>query len=164
MPAEMVDRLQPLLSRAREVVFLCSGNMVRSAFADLYARHLGISVAVRSLATVYRNSAIFPVTAAALRKRGVSEAWIRGFRPTHVDDVLHQLDAESSVLFGMRRHHIEPRAARPALADRAFLLMEILGLDEEIADPVEEGADFERTFELVGRCVEELVARLGSRR
>ncbi len=156
----MSDRLQPHLAGASEVVFLCSGNMVRSAFADLYARYLGIPRAVRSLATTYRNGAIFPVTAAALRERGVPEDWIRAFRPTHLDDVWPELDVERSVLFGMRHHHLARLSARPGAADRSFLLMEVLGLDEEIADPVEEGADFERTFELVERCVEELVARL----
>jgi hypothetical protein len=40
------------------------------------------------------------------------------------------------------------------------LLGALLGTDEEIADPVLDGADFERTFATVARAVEALVARL----
>ena len=45
------------------MLFVCSGNMVRSAFAELYARHLGIPITVHSAATTFRNDSIFPETA-----------------------------------------------------------------------------------------------------
>ncbi|MEM7305408.1 MAG: hypothetical protein AAF682_02000 [Planctomycetota bacterium] len=152
----MDPQLQAALGRAHEVVFLCSGNMVRSAFADLYAHHLGLPLAIRSLATTYRNDRIFPETALALGARGVDRARIEGFRPTHVDDGLARVDP-SAVLFGMRWHHLEPLDAERG---RAFLLMQLLGREEEIADPVLEGADFGRTFDQVARCVEALVEHL----
>ncbi|MCZ6597783.1 MAG: hypothetical protein O7B99_09110 [Planctomycetota bacterium] len=156
------DRLTRCLADASEVVFVCSGNMVRSAFAELYARHLELPLPVRSLATTYRNDAMFPDTALALRQRGVDAGWIRAFRPTHVADGLRRVDP-GAVLLVMSHRHFGALEVRPELAERAFLLAEVVGAsgeNEEIADPVEEGADFERTFATVARCVERLVERL----
>ena len=42
MPEVLSDRLDRALAGATGLRFLCSGNMVRSAFAELYARHLGV--------------------------------------------------------------------------------------------------------------------------
>src|SRR5262245_10050158 len=57
--APLDPRLSGLLARAPEIVFVCSGNVVRSAFAHLYAVHLGLPRRVRSLATRYRNPVLF---------------------------------------------------------------------------------------------------------
>lgn len=159
-----MDRLEHCLASVSQVVFLCSGNMVRSAFAELYALHGGFPLPVRSLATVYRNAGLYPETARALADRGVPLERCSAFRPTHVDDALDELEPRA-VLFGMRPHHLEPLAARPELAQRAFLLGEVLGQggpEAEIGDPVLEGADFDRTFERVARCVDRLRERLAS--
>ena len=45
-----MDRARAL-REAETFVFLCSGNMVRSAFAELYAQHTGFPLPVRSAAT-----------------------------------------------------------------------------------------------------------------
>lgn len=132
------------LSAADTIVFLCSGNMVRSAFAELYARHIGFPRDVLSAATTYRNDAIFPETARALRARGVDDEWIRSFRPTHLDDLRVGPD-RSHVFLGMRWHHLDS-------VEAGHLLIPEL----EIADPVLEGADFAETFAQVVRGVEAL--------
>jgi protein-tyrosine-phosphatase len=155
----MAEELARALGDARGVLFLCTGNMVRSAFADLYAHHLCCPLPVRSAATVYRNDGILAETARALVERGVPVAWTRAFRPSHLDDVLPQLDPKTLVL-GMARMHLEPLARRPELRERAFLLAELSGRGEEIPDPVLDGADFTLTFELVARGVQRLVERL----
>lgn len=146
MPRALID--------ASGILFLCSGNMVRSAFAELYAQKAGLDLPVCSRATVYRNTKMFPVAARALRERGVPPEPIRAFRPTHLDDG-GRIDP-SDVAFGMTRAHLAALGDRLP-CDRTFLLMEVVGSEDEIADPVEEGADFERTFELVARCVDRLV-------
>jgi len=158
--APLDPRLSGLLARAPEVVFVCSGNVVRSAFAHLYAVHLGLPRRVRSLATRYRNPALFAETRAALLARGVPEAALLSFRPTHVDAGLRTVDPEA-VLFGMRRHHLAALGEHRA---RAFLLPAVLGRAEEIADPVEEGADFTETFGVIAQCVEELARHLAEER
>jgi len=152
-------RLERVLEDARGVLFLCSGNMVRSAFAELYARHLGCPLPVSSAATLFRNDHLLPETALALEARGVPAAVTRAFRPRHLDDHLGDLDG-ASVVLGMARMHLEPLLLRPLLRERAFLLGSLLGVEREIRDPVLEGADFELTFQRVARCVEALVARL----
>lgn len=155
----MRTELSLALAEARGVLFLCTGNMVRSAFADLYARHLGCPLPVSSAATVYRNDHLMGETARALEVRGVPASWTRSFRPRHVDDVRAGLAPETLVL-AMARMHLAALSARPELGRRTFLLAELEGLREDIPDPVLEGADFELTFERVARCVCLLVERL----
>lgn len=142
------------LAHTDTVVFLCSGNMVRSAFADLYARHLGCPWNVLSAATTYRNDRIYPETARALQARGVPENAVRSFRPAHVEDLMPSLQG-APLFLGMRHEHLAAMDAWPAHRARTFLL----DAPHEIADPVLEGADFASTFARVARCVEELVGQ-----
>jgi protein-tyrosine-phosphatase len=155
----VADReLAEALARARGILFLCSGNAVRSAFADIYARHRCCALPVSSAAVFYRNVALFPETARALRERGVPAGLIEGFRPRFLPD-LPALPRDTLCL-AMSRAHLDALSARRELGERSFLLMRLLGRDEEIEDPVLEGADWGPTFELVARCVDELVRRL----
>ncbi len=151
----MDDALRKALAEASEIVFLCTGNMVRSAFAHVYAEHLGCSLPVRSAATVYRNEGLFAETASALRRRGIDEGAIRAFCSTHLDDVIDEFESDA-IVFGMRHAHLAALKGRPEIARRGFLLGELVGVGE-IEDPVLEGADFEATFTAVALCVEELV-------
>ena len=86
------ERLERALRGATGVLFLCSGNMIRSAFAELYARHLGCALPVRSAATTYRNDAIYPQARAALLARGVPAETIAVFRPTVLLDIPHVVE------------------------------------------------------------------------
>lgn len=143
------------IANADGVVFLCSGNMVRSAFADLYAKHIGFPLPVLSGATTYRNDGIFPETARALLTRGVSAATIRAFVPTHLDELmprLEQSELETPIFFAMRHHHRAAMRTWPDHFERTFLM----DSEREIADPVLEGADFDQTFAAVERCVDAL--------
>ena len=155
----MSGEFERILGTAREVLFLCSGNMVRSAFAELYARHLGCPLAVGSAATHFRNDHILAETARALEARGVPPAWTRAFQPRHLSDLLEELDPDTLVL-GMARMHLLSLERRPALLRRAFLLGRLVGEPDEIEDPVLEGADFDLTFQRIAVCVESLVERL----
>ncbi len=159
----MIDQeLRTVLGEATRIVFVCSGNMVRSAFADLYAKHIGIEREVASVATTYRNNALYPETAAALRQRGIDAGTIRSFRPTHVEDA-PELFREGTLLFAMTHSHLHALATSPASHCPVFLFPRILGQELEIADPVLEGADFEVTFRTLGRCVEALRDELQAR-
>lgn len=151
--------LERALEEATSVLFLCTGNMVRSAFADLYARHLGCPLPVLSAATTYRNDHLLEETLEALVARGVPRGVAQAFRPRHLDDLPLDLDPRIVVL-AMARRHLSALEAYPALAGRAFLLGSLEGSPEEILDPVLDGADFARTFARVARCVECLVERL----
>ena len=127
----MQPNFQTSLQRAERVLFLCSGNMIRSAFSELYARHLGVAWPVESAATTYRNDRIHGIAARALRARGVSESWISAFRPRHVDQ-LGSVSQDTLVL-GMTREHLDDWSG---LGPPAWLLSEVAGRQVEIEDPM----------------------------
>lgn len=138
------------------ILFVCTGNMVRSAFAELYARHLGCPLPVSSAATIFRNPEIFPVTAVALLSRGVSRDFLTQFRPRHLDDLDFPME-EGTVAFGMTLDHLRALSDRGMPQNRMFLLMEVLGRADQIRDPVLEGGDFDPVFDTIAQCVEALV-------
>lgn len=151
--------LRRALAEAEQVLFLCSGNMVRSTFAELLTRHLGLACPVASAATRFRNQGMFPETALALRARGVPQPWIRAFRSRHLEDVRGEL-APRTLFLAMTEEHLA--SLRASERPRAFLFGGLAGEPEAILDPVLEGADFATTFERLELCARALVALYGS--
>jgi protein-tyrosine-phosphatase len=154
--------LRDALSTATSVRFLCTGNMVRSAFAELYARHLGCALPVDSAATVYQNDGLYPETARELLARGVDRKLLAGFQPRRLDllpadeiDPAEGLPGARLVL-GMTPEHLDAYRARFQDRDRLFLLSELVGSSSPIADPVLDGAAFGPVFAQVAQCVETL--------
>ncbi len=135
--------------------------MIRSAFAHLYARHLECPLPVRSAGTIYENTSIHPETAANLVGRGVNSGWTLAFQPTHVSQLLPQLDP-STVIFGMKHEHLLALPATSALTRQSFLLTNIIDREEELADPMFEGG-LERVLDSIAHCIEKLVEHLNSR-
>lgn len=159
------DRPRPelvqALAEAGGILFLCSGNMVRSTFAELYARHLGLALPLASAATRFRNHGMYPETRAALRARGVGERELAAFRSRHLDELAEPF-ARRTLVLGMRAEHLGAAVAAGAERGRSFLLGEFLAPGEELPDPVLEGADFEATFARLATAVERLRALYGS--
>jgi len=150
--------LEAELKSASGIAFLCSGNMIRSAFADIYARHLKCPLPVRSAGTIYENTRIHPKTAANLVGRGVNSGWTLAFQPTHLSQLLPQLD-ERTIVFGMKHEHLLVLPKDPDFTRRSFLLTNILDRDEELADPMFEGG-LEGVLDTIAECVDALVAHL----
>jgi len=149
------------LTEADGILFLCSGNMVRSTFAELYARHLGLALPLASAATRFRNRGMYPETRAALRARGVAERELAAFRSRHLDELVEPF-ARRTLVLGMRSEHLRAAEGAGAGRGRGFLLGEFLAPGEELPDPVLEGADFEATFARLATAVERLRALYGS--
>lgn len=155
MHAELRDALRSAIA----VRFLCTGNVVRSAFAELYARHLGCPLPVDSAATVFQNERLFPETRAALLERGVDPALCDAFRPRHLD----QLDPGTlprRLVVGMGDEHLTAYRAR--FPHEPCLLVSQLcgGRRERLPDPVLEGASFSATFDTLAELTESLVDAL----
>ncbi|MFT4542955.1 MAG: protein-tyrosine-phosphatase [Planctomycetota bacterium] len=159
MLASVKVELKDALEIATSIRFLCTGNVVRSAFAELYARHKGCPLPVDSAATTFQNAAIFEETVEALREYGVPDQLVQAFRPRHLSRI-STAPTPSLVLFGMTAEHLEHWKSRFPAHIAAFLLSDIDGSGVRISDPVMDGADFEQTYaqiaELVGQLIEHL--------
>ncbi len=163
----MKEQLKAALADARSLWFLCSGNVVRSAFAEVYARKCGCPIPVHSAATRYQNDAIYPETVRELTARGIGRVAIERFVPVHLNDIVKDVRA-SDVVLGMTQAHVDacighidtPRG----LSERVFLMGDAHWVTEEILDPVLEGADFSRTFDTIAKAVESVVLELKATR
>ena len=151
--------LRRALREAESIRFLCTGNMVRSAFAELYARHLDCPLPVDSAATVYQNDGLYPETRSALEERGVDAELLDAFRSRHLS-IVHDLPSAGMLVFGMTEAHLESWIRHHPTHRNSFLLSEALGDGGPIADPVLDGADFQVVFRTVQRAVENVVAAL----
>ena len=149
----MHQALKDDLESCESVLFLCSGNMIRSAFAELWARHLGFQRPVRSAGTSFRNQSIHPRAGQDLLSRGVEAAWVEGFVPTLLGELAADLRVlDGALVIGMTAEHLEALAPWPALARRSYLLSAVDGGAREVADPYFCGG-WEGTFERIARCV-----------
>jgi protein-tyrosine-phosphatase len=147
--------LRAAVGETGAVLFLCSGNIVRSAFAELLARHRGCPLPVRSAGTTYDNqSGVDPRTARALQERGVPRAEVAAFRSRHVDS-LGSLEPGTLVL-GMTRAHLDDFAQQ---AFPGYRMLRLVGEDRDLLDPMFHGG-FEACFARLDRCVDALVAEL----
>lgn len=145
----MDEAFRRTLARSRRVLFLCSGNMIRSAFAELLARHLGCARAVASAATTYRNHGLHPIARRALLARGLDRAPLDAFRSRHVDELPPV--APDTLVLGMTHEHL---AAWRGRGPEGFLLTALEGRADEIEDPLFTGRD--EVLDDVARCVEVL--------
>ena len=147
------------LANARSVLFLCSGNIIRSAFCELFARHLDIGLEVRSAGTRYFNDELWHDTRRALTSRGVTEAQLARFCPTHLSRINEIPKHE--LVFGMTSDHLVELESHTNGARHGYLLGELIG-SGEIADPMFAGG-FEQTFAVLDECVRRLVQHVAER-
>ena len=155
----MRPELRQRLRTAPRLLFVCSGNMIRSAFAELYACHRGCPRPVRSAATTYRNRTIHAEAARALLARGVPRDAALAFRPAMLDERAPWL-GPGAVAFGMTRDHLVAMRALLAPSVHVHLLAELRGEPLEISDPLFDGR-YDQAFERIAACVDALLDELG---
>ena len=73
--SELID----LTKNAKTMYFVCSGNIIRSSFAELLARNQGVEN-VDSYGTTYHNSSIHDRSQQELVDRGVDSKLIDQFK------------------------------------------------------------------------------------
>lgn len=137
------------------VLFLCSGNIMRSAFAELWARHRGFPRPVESAASTYRNDRIHPATARELATLGVPPAEIRRFAPRHLDLAaagLSPAERASTLVLAMTREHLAC-AEGSFPASHCRLLEGADGRAIDVPDPIDH-PDPRPVFHRVARLVD----------
>lgn len=138
----------------RGLLFLCSGNVLRSAFCELYAKHRGLPFRIHSAGTQYRNRALFPESRAALQALGVAAPLLNQFRPRHIEDFEEPVEP-NSLVFGMTHAHLARFTATFGDSHETRLMLSVLGREEEVADPYLTG-DYTETFEVLTECINAL--------
>jgi protein-tyrosine phosphatase len=112
----LAGQLPPDPAKVRRLVFVCHGNICRSAYAHVLARRAGAKVASFGLSTSSGKSAHPPVVAMAAR-RGVN---MTAHRATDIDDFVPQ---EGDLLLAMETRHLRKLAAEPSVAHLPRMLL-----------------------------------------
>ena len=100
--------LPPHIAAVRRLVFVCHGNICRSAFADVLARKQGLNVASFGLSTSSGKGA-HPAAIEAAARMGHD---LRAHRTVRAEDYV-PLDGD--LLLAMETRHLRKLAANPAL-------------------------------------------------
>jgi len=100
----------PVPSQVKRLVFVCHGNICRSAFAEAAARQAGFNAASFGLSTTSNKPAHPPITEMA-REWGLD---LHSHRTTAAEDFLPQ---PGDYLLAMEVRHLRRIAAQPRLAD-----------------------------------------------
>ena len=148
------------ISRARSMLFLCYGNINRSALADVmvraYAEDSGISVASAGFHRESGRSAD-PVMIEVARQSAVDMTAIRSTCLT--EEQLH----DSDIIFVMEKAHYDRLVAvDPSVAEKVYLLgahRNSAGWPVEIADPYGQSrANYQACYERIAEAVDNIKA------
>ena len=120
-------------------VFVCSGNIIRSPYAEFIAKKIFnskkiLNIIIESGACFYQNSSLIEFTIKWLKKSGISEKEIYSHTPRLISN-FEQEFADTDIFIGMTRDHLDylngyfPKK-------QSFLLKEIvLDKNEDVLDP-----------------------------
>jgi protein-tyrosine phosphatase len=112
----MAGQRKPEPGEVRRLVFVCHGNICRSAYAHVLAKRAGARVASFGLSTATGRGAHAPVVAAAAR-RGVN---MTAHRSTDIDDFAAQ---PGDLLLAMETRHLRQLATEPSVAHLPRMLL-----------------------------------------
>jgi protein-tyrosine phosphatase len=143
----------PIAADVRRLVFVCHGNICRSAFADVVARQAGLSVASFGLSTSADKPAHPPAVAAAARLGHDMTA----HRTTRVEDYAAQ---PGDLLLAMEVRHLQKIAHNAKIADvpRSLLGLWATPKMPHLHDPYElDPAYMDTCLRLIARTIPALV-------
>ncbi len=135
----------------KTIVFVCSGNIIRSAFCHIYSKHLGISN-IQSFGTIYQNARIHPKTREELIRLGVNPVLIDEFIPTHIS---HFTFPKDPIFFVMTSEHKSHLVNAGVSAEKIEFITSLIGKQEEVPDPYFTG-DYETVWNILTRCIHAL--------
>jgi len=116
LAAGLSGQRKPDPGEVRRLVFVCHGNICRSAYAHVLAKRAGARVASFGLSTSTGRSAHAPMIALAAQ-RGVN---MTAHRATDIDDFVPQ---EGDLLLAMETRHLRKLAAEPSVAHLPRMLL-----------------------------------------
>ncbi len=154
----MGSRLDEVLKESTQLIFLCSGNIIRSAFAHIYAETMNFRQEILSAGTKYWNNDILDRTGEKLLDLGVPVERIEGFKPTHYSELDYE-KLDNPIFFGMKEEHLKALDKYDIPYKRRFLLTEIICKNTDVKDPYFEGG-YEEVFALIKQCVETLFEKI----
>ncbi len=138
------------------IVFVCSGNIIRSAFCELLLKHKVNTADVSSLGLFYKNSIIHPKTREALLERGVPHVLIDNFKPTFADDIV--LDPDN-LYFCMTMKHKSDLLCRGIPESNIRLVSSVLNQHVDVEDPYFIG-NYDQVFSYLKKCIEKIVEEM----
>ena len=149
---EILHRLHDK-SGSIHVLFVCSGNMLRSPVAELYfekilkEKHGETNLIIESGAVTFINDSIMSEARQYLRKEGVSSESINIFRPKHISN--HpELFRRADIIFGMTGDHLDDLNTL-GFTEKSFLINKFaFNRNEDISDPYFSG-NFALSFKQV---------------
>ena len=154
MSLRLVEQKQVVLQKFSEassfnIIFICSGNIIRSPYAHLLFEHLIQEdtklkkIRVESGGVTYRNYSISMEAREMLLREGVSADKISEFTPRYFPDYPDMFQGVDLVLV-MEKTHI-----RKIPNKNTFLLLEFtLGITDNVPDPYFD-PPFERSFHMI---------------
>ncbi|MFX1282934.1 MAG: hypothetical protein ACFFB5_04730 [Promethearchaeota archaeon] len=142
------------------IIFICSGNIIRSPYAHLLFEHLieedlklKKKIRIKSGGVTYRNYSISMEARDMLLREGVSAERIAEFTPRYFLDYPNMFHDTDLVLV-MERNHI--RRIPKKFRGQTFLLLEFtLGISDNVPDPYF-NPPFERPFQLIKNALIQL--------
>ena len=144
--------LQILLKNSTKIIFVCSGNMIRSAFAELLAKHrIPNFTNFYSIGTTYFNRELSSFASIALSSRNVPDDLIKSFISTHMSNFDQGGDPEDCFLVMSEDHYDTIHREYPN--SNIFYISELLGEKIEIKDPYFFGG-YPDVFEYISECVD----------
>jgi protein-tyrosine-phosphatase len=163
-------RRDRLPTDARTVLFVCHGNILRSAFGETLLRERLAAAGVRDVAV--RSAGVYarPGRGADPRGRAAAERYGASLEAHRAQPLTRDLMERSDIVFVMdRRNEADVLARHPAAAARVVLLGAFGRLPGErspyIPDPYTGGAaDVERCYERISRAVERVALAISAER
>lgn len=148
------------LDKIEKIYFVCSGNIIRSAFAELYLKHLlgdQSKLIIASFGTTYHNTRIHNKAQEYLSEIGISSD---NFTPTHISEI--SLDGKV-IVFGMTKDHLHSLKNQWQDHSNLYLLSEISSDIIEIEDPYfsnNQELAFKKAFEQIVTYVDRLYKQI----
>lgn len=139
---------------AKEIVFVCSGNIIRSAFAELLANNRIHTIYFSSFGTEYFNNKISHEAKTALMSKGVSQEVVNNFKPIHMTQI-RDYDLKTTIFFVMTNRHLKQINKYFGNRVKGNLIRNLIDENEEVEDPY-----FTKNFEKVFAKIEECIYQL----